>query len=96
MSFMQEFFSAVARGVEGSSNEVKGKRQRNSPGGGSKGEQNKAELTPNQINEVSEILQGGMQGLAQVVGTKLQAHSARLDKLEQNEDKDKKMSLYRG
>ena len=84
MSFINEFFSAVTAGIEGSKKEVRGKRLRSSPGGGSSGGDRKEDLTTNQITEVSELIQGGMNGLAQVVGAKLQQQNDRLAALEQN------------
>ena len=83
MSFINEFFSAVTAGIEGSKKEVRGKRQRSSPGGVSAGAERKEDLTAGQINEVSELIQGGMNGLAQVVGTKLQQQNERIAALEQ-------------
>ena len=83
MSFINEFFSAVTAGIEGSKNEVRGKTQRSSPGGASAGSNQKEDLTASQINEVSELIQGGMNGLAQVVGTKLQQQNERIAALEQ-------------
>ena len=55
--FLQEFFTAVSAGIEGSSKEVRGKRQRTSPGGASGARQadQKEHLTPTQITEVSEL-----------------------------------------
>ena len=94
MSFLNEIFSAVTASLEGTKKEVRGKRQRNSPGGASTGrssEQQETSLNSTQISEVSELIQGGMNGLAQVVGTKLQQVNERLDKVEkvQAEEKDK-------
>ena len=83
---LQDFFNAVSVGIEGSKKEVRGKRQRNSPGGGSTGrvpEQSEPkDLSVSQIAEVGELIQGGMNGLAQVVGTKLQQHNERLGVVE--------------
>ena len=83
MSFINEFFSAVTAGIEGSKKEVRGKRQRSSPGGAAASTDRKEDLTAGQINEVSELMQGGMNGLAQVAGTKLQQQSERIAALEQ-------------
>ena len=72
MSFLQELFSAVAFGIEASNQEVRGKRQRTSPGGGSTmrqtpgggTEQKEKDLSSTQLAEVTELIQGGMNGLA--------------------------------
>ena len=94
MSFVQELFDAVKTSLEGSTKEVRGKRQRTSPSGGSTrpAESKKDDLTPSQISEVSELIQGGMNGLAQVVGAKLQQQGARLDSLEKAMDDNQNLT----
>ena len=80
MSFLSQLVEGVANGLGASKKDVRSKRLRNSPGDAAK--DTGSALFAEAIDEVSDFVEGGLRGMANVLVSKLEAQSKRLDEAE--------------
>ena len=80
MSFLSQLVEGVANGLGASKKDVRSKRVRNGPGSG---KETGSALSAEALDEVSDLVEGGLRGMATVLVSKLDAQAKRIDEAEQ-------------